>query len=210
MPKSRLRSAYDHMPVGSVLPWAGDASQTSNMMLLMTSGWFPCDGSMLAVGDYPDLYSAIGTCHGGQSANGVVTRFNIPNLNASYVRGVNAHGHRDPDCLDRTEAAPGGCIGNEVGSIQGFATTAPSSPFATDSQGAHTHTVGPVTQSYENAWGGGKYNMAHINGGGSTQSSTGGSHSHDITGGGDPETRPPSLCMSWIIRYEAASGDHHV
>lgn len=210
MSKSRLGSAYDVMPVGTVLPWAGDASQTGNLMLLLSSGWFPCDGSHFPVGQYPDLYAAIGTCHGGHAVNGVVTLFNIPNLNATYIRGVDPGGARDPDYLDRTAAAPGGCIGNEVGSEQAFATTAPSNPFATDTQGAHTHTVEPVTQSYRNAWGGGKFNMAHINGGGSTQSSTGGTHSHDITGGGDPETRPPSVCMSWIIRYLAASGEQLV
>lgn len=209
MSGSRLVTAPNNMPVGSVLPWAGDASQTANVLLLYSEGWVNCNGSLYAVSDYPDLYAAIGTCHGGKSTDGVITNFNVPNLNGVYVRGVDPQGERDPDNLNRIEAAPNGCAGNEVGSIQSYATTAPHNPFVTDSQGAHTHTVSPVTLTYEHTLNGGAHDMAHVNKG-STKTAKGGSHSHDITGGGDPETRPASLCMSWIIRFSANTGEQVV
>lgn len=192
-------------PVGAIIPYAGDASLTTNMMALVQAGWLPCDGSLMPVHDYPDLYAAIGTCHGGQNVGGAVVRFNLPNLHALYVRGVDGTAGRDPDKAARIPAAPGGCSGNEAGSLQGYATAAPHNAFVTDTQGAHTHNLSPVTTSDHNAYGGGAYDMAHTNGGNSTASATSDSHSHAIDGGGDAETRPVSLCVSWIIRFQPAA-----
>lgn len=197
-------TAPNVMPVGTILPFAGDASKTSNFEEITRDGWLPCDGSPMYVTDFPDLYAVIGTCHGGQSIGNAVVTFNLPDLATFYVRGVDLKAGVDPDKSTRTPAAAGGNSGNEVGSFQGFATTAPHAPFATDLQGIHTHTVAPVTTSYNHAWGGGPHEMAHVNGGGSGATASGGAHTHAVTGGGDPETRPVTLCMTWIIRAQAA------
>ena len=39
-------------------------------------GWLTCDGSLLSIGDYPELYSVIGTIYGGDGR----TNFALPDL----------------------------------------------------------------------------------------------------------------------------------
>src|SRR5437764_9525220 len=87
----------DTTPVGTIIPFAGDASTTHNFMALMNAGWLPCDGSLMAVSDYPDLYAAIGVCHGGQTTGSAVVAFNLPDLRAIYARGVDVSAGVDPD-----------------------------------------------------------------------------------------------------------------
>ena len=57
----------DDMPIGSIV------YQSKNAQL--PSEWLWCDGSFVAVSDYPELYRAIGNTHGGDS-----TRFKLPLL----------------------------------------------------------------------------------------------------------------------------------
>lgn len=190
-----------NVPVGTILSYAGDTTQSQAIIALIRAGWLPCDGSLFNCTDYPDLYTAIGTCHGGESVGSQVTRFRVPDMRTLYARGVDGAGGRDPGASARTAHARGGCCGNEVGSFQGFATSAPHNPFVTDSQGAHTHVVQPVTTTWHNAYGGGGDDKAHVNSGGNTQLASAGAHTHPVTGGGDAETRPVSLCMGWIIRF---------
>ncbi|TFG97656.1 MAG: hypothetical protein E4H13_10740, partial [Calditrichales bacterium] len=57
------------MPVGSVIPFAGDT--------VFTAGWLVCDGSAISRNAYADLFKVIGITYGG--GNGVST-FNLTNL----------------------------------------------------------------------------------------------------------------------------------
>lgn len=57
------------LPVGSVLPFAGDTS--------LIEGWLVCDGSAISRTTYADLFQVIGITYGG--GDGVST-FNLPNL----------------------------------------------------------------------------------------------------------------------------------
>ena len=206
-----MSSSAAEIPVGTIIPFAGDCSEGSTLEALIMAGWFPCDGSNLTVADFPDLYAAIGTCHGAKVVGKAVVSFNVPDLNSLFARGVDITANVDPDKGSRTAPKPGANTGNEVGSFQGYATSAPHSPFTTDLQGSHSHTVGPVTTSYNHAWGGGPHEMAHVNGRGQSTAQIGGAHTHAITGGGDPETRPVNLCLSWIIRTQNISqGAEHV
>src|ERR1700704_4040907 len=48
--------SYDTMPVGAVLPYAADATVAANAAALEQAGWMPCDGSLIDVGKFSDLY----------------------------------------------------------------------------------------------------------------------------------------------------------
>ncbi|HET6970506.1 MAG TPA: tail fiber protein, partial [Phenylobacterium sp.] len=47
-------------------------------------GWAPCDGTALAVAQYPALFQAIGTTYGGDG----VSTFNLPDLRGCVLVGV--------------------------------------------------------------------------------------------------------------------------
>jgi microcystin-dependent protein len=51
-------------------------------------GYLVCDGSMVAKQDYPELYTAIGTYFGAETA----TDFQLPNLLGQFMRGWNSSG----------------------------------------------------------------------------------------------------------------------
>src|SRR4051812_22815158 len=82
-------------PIGSIMLYGGDCSSSAVIGKLARNGWMPCDGSLLLVDEYVDLYNAIGVAHGGVNEDGAITRFNLPNLIARFVRGVN-DGATDP------------------------------------------------------------------------------------------------------------------
>ena len=46
-------------------------------------GWLPCDGRLLPIGQYQDLFSLLGTKYGGDGK----TNFGLPNLNARAAMG---------------------------------------------------------------------------------------------------------------------------
>ncbi len=94
---------------GEVRAFAGSAAP---------EGWLICDGSLKNINDYPELFAAIGTLHGG---NGVTT-FNLPDYRGRFLRGADDMGTvlgpagRDPG--GRTAATTGGATGVTVGSVQ--------------------------------------------------------------------------------------------
>lgn len=61
------------MPVGSVIPFAGDVAP---------DGWFICDGRSLDQTQYADLFAVIGNTYGGMGAS-----FNIPDLRGRHPMG---------------------------------------------------------------------------------------------------------------------------
>jgi len=91
---SALESAF----VGTVSAYAGASDN-------LPGGWLLCDGSEVSRDEYPRLFAAIGTAHGGGA-----TTFNLPDYRGMFLRGVDNGAERDPDGEDRT-----------VGSIQDFA-----------------------------------------------------------------------------------------
>jgi len=65
------------IPVGSILPFAGDST--------FIGGWLVCDGSEISRTDYADLFKVIGITYGG--GDGVST-FNLPNLKGRIPVGL--------------------------------------------------------------------------------------------------------------------------
>ncbi|HZX31476.1 MAG TPA: tail fiber protein [Rhodocyclaceae bacterium] len=80
--------------------------------------WLPCDGQVLAVSQYPALYSIIGNTYGGNT-----TSFNVPNVNGLPLVGAGLR--------------PGSAHNYVVGEKTGAATVTLNS----NQIPAHNHTV---------------------------------------------------------------------
>lgn len=72
----------EDIPVGGVVPFAGDVTD-------LPRGWLICDGSEVDREYFAKLFQCIGTTYGVGDGN---TTFNIPDLRARTVIGVNNSG----------------------------------------------------------------------------------------------------------------------
>lgn len=195
-------------PIGSIMLYGGDCSNSAIVGKLARSGWMPCDGSLLLVDEYIDLYNAIGLAHGGVNEDGVITRFYLPNLTARFVRGVNegatdpkTNKTVDPDVDTRQAQNRHGNTADTVGSLQYDATGRPTTtPFSTDIKGAHSHIANHLTSDNHRALDGVSFYQAK-NTNSSSEVHKGGSHQHEVRLGGDHETRPTNLSLYYIIRF---------
>lgn len=121
--------------------------------------------------------------------------FNLPDLRARFLRGVDGGAKRDLDRSRRIESNPGGNTGDTVGTIQLEATKLPQNKFTIGTNGKHTHSNGISLGKIIDGWGD---KRPFTN-----KSSTGesGDHSHVISGG-DKETRPENAYVHWIIKVK--------
>ena len=187
------------IPVGTVVPFAGPASNVPN-------GWLLCDGAEVDRTTFADLFGVIGTSHGeGDGA----TTFNLPDYRGRFLRGVDSGQGRDPDATSRGRMNPGGSTGDSVGSVQLFASARPVGvPFATAVDPSHTHlalrlelqrqrrriAVGrPGVRLPRRSWPFGFITRRE-------DTSVAGGHAHFVDGGGDSETRPVNAYVNWIIK----------
>lgn len=202
-----LASDLPDVPIGTIVLYSGDCSNSSVIGRLARNGWIPCDGSLLQVDEYPELYAVLGISHGGEMEDGVIIRFNLPNLTGRFVRGVNdgaidpvTNETVDPDVNQRMAANRLGNTADKVGSIQYHATGRPTTPFSTDAKGAHNHSASHLTGDDHRALDGVSFYQARNTGESSTIDKTG-LHQHVVASGGDEETRPTSLSLYYIIRF---------
>ncbi len=189
-------------PIGTIVPFAGPISGDTDIQWLKNQGWLYCDGRPLAKRDYIDLFLVLGNNYGGDLAN-----FNLPDFRGRFQRGTQNRSMAtpsDPDSALRVASNPGGNIGDNVGSLQGYATAVAKSPksFATNTTGEHTHSVAHVPIS-NNAYAiaGSHYGLwtNHL-----TTTSASGKHFHTVNGGGDKETRSINKYVNFIIKYKDA------
>jgi microcystin-dependent protein len=159
--------------VGAVLPYAGKLSATE----LNAIGWMVCDGQPLKVKENPELFAAIGTSSGGDGN----TSFNIPNYEGYFLRGLDKSSTVDPDAGARTAAQSGGATGAQPGTVQGWATGLPVTPF-------HAR-VPHVPSDDHDAYSGTGPDML-VDSDPQTFSSN---------GGGDKESRPTNAYVRFII-----------
>jgi len=108
----------DLVPVGSVLAYA--AKDTTQ---LDVAGWLVCDGRVLSVAKYHELWEAIRFANGGDGTS----VFNLPNYQGYFLRGVDQGAGNDPNADSRTAPASLGNPGDNPGSIQSYATASPAS-----------------------------------------------------------------------------------
>lgn len=178
-----IKAEEGPIPAGSVTAIAGDDGAS------LSSGWLLCDGASCQVAQAPfaALFTSLGNAHGGDGT----TDFCLPDLRGWFVRGVDGQAGRDPDSAARTVArhdlphGQQGLAGNQVGSVQSFATGMPENGFSTffsflPDDGVHCwNTAAAQSAGYTN-WDG-------VNGVNVSQ------------GGGDKESRPVNVAVDWIV-----------
>jgi microcystin-dependent protein len=96
------------LPIGSIIAFAGQIADVPNPPQHQTDieplGWLKCDGRSLYIVEYADLFEAIGYRY-SETKSG--DRFNVPDYQGYFLRGVDESGKVDKDRTDR-----------EVGSLQ--------------------------------------------------------------------------------------------
>ena len=122
---SMTAPAAETVPVGTIVAWSAGADS-------VPAGWMLCDGKVLRVKQYPELYAVIGPTWGAPSK----TKFNLPDLRGRFIRGVDRGAGRDPDVEDRKAANKGGNV-KGVGSVQ------------QDSLQNHSHLQDAHTHNYQ-------------------------------------------------------------
>jgi microcystin-dependent protein len=164
------------IPIGTVIPYAGSAFSD-----IQFDGWLPCNGTSLSPSDYPDLFKVIGTVHGGDGNQA----FNLPNLQGLFVRSVDDGAGRDPDASTRHPAANGGQSGDNVGSLQAYATRVPRTIFKA------------TIDRLPNSWQHGNYGSLI----GDYYANWNGDNTDVTVTGGDSETRPVNAYVNFIVKY---------
>ncbi|MDO6708351.1 phage tail protein [Photobacterium sp. 1_MG-2023] len=106
------------MPVGSVIAFAGEISQQPgpHQTNLMMFDWLLCDGTLVNIAQYPELFGALGVRYGGNESQG---QFQLPDYQGTFLRGVDSQNKQSGSTENRT--APAGGNASEVGSTQDYA-----------------------------------------------------------------------------------------
>lgn len=165
-------------------------------------GWMVCDGSILFINEYPDLFNAVGHTFGGNGK----TNFAIPDLRGRFIRGWDDTGKLDAK--------------REFGSYQedAFQTHAHgfnSSVLQTDSNGRHFHYT-YAYWNYVGTWGPDKKALQNLRKQSENYDDQGGtdydgSHTHTIqsTSPGKEITEPIQFGKS-DIRVAKETRPHNV
>jgi microcystin-dependent protein len=176
------------LPIGTVMPFAGDVTSAAVQTQLQAAGWLPCTGSTYpSTGTYAALFAAIGNAYGGDAQN-----FAVPDLRGRFMRGVDPAGQRT----------------GPVGSLQAGATALPrSTPFGTTPADPHSHQAPYLPRLTNKADRCAGWHMAQWTDG-TTQSSGAGAHQHQTLppgtdgAGGDAETRPINVYCDYVIKFQ--------
>ena len=187
------KAAENGIPVGTILPFGGPASN-------VPPGFLPCDGSEVRQDDYPRLYAAIADAWGEGTGN----NFRLPDLRGYFLRGLDAGSGNDPDAASRTALA-GGNTGDNVGSYQTDENKNHSHTGDTNTAGSHNHSIGGDGASDVKGGSEGDYVLENPDGDGAANFNTDsdGNHSHtlDINDAGGSESRPKNAYVLFIIKY---------
>lgn len=113
--------AQPGIPVGAVIAFAGEIRQSqsdteNHKTNLFMFNWLLCDGSSVAIAEYPELYAALGGLYGGSESSG---SFTLPNYQGTFLRGVDQSNQHAGSCESRSASASGST--NGVGSTQDYA-----------------------------------------------------------------------------------------
>ena len=135
---------------------------------------FICDGTIFSATQHPELAQVLG---GNR----------LPDMRDRFVRGYNPVGNK------------GG-----IKTTHEWLTARPRSTFRSDTEAAHRHTGwyrDPSTSTndavFRGTGGGGYFGWETVN------TEPAGAHDHYITSGGDAETRPDNIIMSFVIKAVA-------
>lgn len=179
------------LPVGTVLPYAGRRPEQE----LQEQGWWLCQGQVMRIRDFPDLFDAIGTVNGGDGN----TQFNLPDYRGRFLRGTCGGQGFDPNAADREAAASGGATGDRVGSVQGWATGNPGKkdgplPLPKTPRTPFVASVPHLPSSHRD------FNANEVTGHNMAWFS--GTIQFSSDDGGDKETRPANANVQYLIKVK--------
>lgn len=190
-----MGGTYDKPLIGTIVAFG--ASCDPNDPSSLPEGWLLCDGSAQSRTNYRELFGVIGTTNGKGDGE---TTFNLPDLRGKFLRGVDQGTGNDPDAKSRHANNLGGNSGDNVGTVQDFATALPiNGHLKADNAGSHTHAVKHLPN--DNSWyeiAGHHYAAWNPD---SVNTDTAGIHSHLVSGGGDMESRPQNVYTEFLIYY---------
>lgn len=167
------------LPVGSVLPYVGTDPRS---LEIDGKGWMLCRKRELDRTTYAELFAAIGTASGAPNER----MFNLPDYQGYFLRGADGGRRIDPDAANRASAYDGGNAGDNVGSVQQYATAYPGVPYSA--------TVPNLPGGQHRAYRG---TSVKVSSGNENTASV------PIDGGGDHETRPKNKYVHFIIKTHA-------
>lgn len=113
------------VPPGSIVGWP------ANVLPGPGDHWIHCDGALLLVAEWPQLFAVIGATYGGDG----VTDFAIPQYEGEFLRGTARGSGSDPDTDTRTDRGDG-TVGNAVGTRQLHAVETHTHNYQTPTAGA--------------------------------------------------------------------------
>ena len=186
------RSAANGNPVGTILPFAGDATK-------VPSGWLICDGTSYSnTGKFSQLFDVISTTWGKGASD-----FMVPDLRGVFLRGVNGMGSNG----NRTDVYSDEKADRQVGTFQDdiFKSHNHKVTGNTKTDGNHSH--GYISGNGSNAGiSSGGHNADEIGYRKVPNTTTGsGAHKHSIDfdsgNKGGLETRPVNAAVLYIIKY---------
>lgn len=185
--------AQNGVPAGSILPFGGEVSTS------LPKGFLVCDGRLVNINDYPELFAAIGTSWGGDGS----TNFRLPDLRGYFLRGVDNGQNIDPDRTARVNKYSGGNTEDNVGSYQNDNFGSHNHTGNTSTDGNHTHRWNNGIEGDDSGSGGSHPEYTRI--GGHVDGAIGwaGNHAHglNINSSGGNETRPKNANVWYIIKY---------
>ncbi|MFZ5517057.1 MAG: phage tail protein [Candidatus Zhuqueibacterota bacterium] len=182
-------------PVGSITIFAGSTPP---------EGWLICDGSLVSLATYPDLYSVIGTTYGGYSIY-----FNLPNLKGKVPVGRDAW-DASFDVLNKQGGAKTHTLTTDEIPAHSHVVDPPAT--YTNRTGAHSHTISVNMYGNPDGWSDyGRNYWSNTWASNDPSTSTNGDHEHYVdiggfwannTGGGAAHNNlQPYIVLNYIIKY---------
>lgn len=188
------------VPSGTILPFGGTVAP---------AGYLLCDGTEVQRADYPRLFATVGEAFGAAT----VFTFTLPDMRGRFLRGVDGAATNDPDRNSRVAIAPGGSVGNNVGSLQGDARRGISGTVSgtTSSSGPHSHGIPTRNDDWDEddgtaanlpGWADDARSTTPVQNNNTTFAAGDHIHSFNVTANfaGDAETRPKNVYVNYIIK----------
>ena len=138
---SNVLSLVPTMPVGSVVPWAGDWTVESSR----PQGWLLCDGSQVSQTKFNQLYQVLGGVNNlyPQATDPSPGNFYLPDLRGRMMLGV--------DTMNNVEGQGGGAanrISNNAASVVGRAGGAEDRTLSITNLPEHSHNMKSGTEQF--------------------------------------------------------------
>ena len=170
------------VPIGAVVPYAGDLTDDLVASAILADGWLPCDGSAYLTARYPVLYRAIRLVYTPASMSDGQT-FCVPDYRGWFLRGLATDASQDPGFSHRT-APP-------QGTAQGVGSTQPCMVQT------HEHNFAALSGAV----------LAETGSGGATPPTTTVATTGLLDAGGTSsltgeETRPQNIYVNFLIKAE--------